>query len=50
MSMFLSLENLSTKNNQPKEEERLLIALSGLQNEEHWYNSKTSVSFISLKE
>ena len=37
------------KNNQPKEEERLLIALSGLQNEEHWYNSKTSVSFYQLK-
>ena len=27
----------------------MLIALSGLQNEEHWYNSKTSVSFYQLK-
>ena len=31
------------------EEEHLIIALSGLQNEEHWYNSKTAVSFYQLK-
>ncbi len=31
------------------EEDQLLIALSGLQNEEHWCNSKTSTSFYQLK-
>ena len=30
------------------EEENLIIVLSGLQNEEHWYNSKNSVSYFQL--
>ena len=32
-----------------KEEENLVIALSGLQNKEHWFNSKSEVSFFQLK-
>lgn len=31
------------------EEEHLVIALSGLQNEEHWFNGKLSSSFYQLK-
>ena len=34
--------------NKFREEENLIIALSGLQNEEHWYNSKNSVSYFQL--
>lgn len=31
-----------------QEEEQLILALCGLQNEEHWYNAKTSVSYYQL--
>lgn len=38
-----------TKNNTIKEEQHLTIGLSGLQNEEHWFNGKSPVSFFQLK-
>ena len=36
-------------NDKYKEEEHLLIALSGLQNDEHWFNGKQKSSFYQLK-
>ena len=36
-------------NNEYIEEEHLLIALSGLQNDEHWFNGKQKSSFYQLK-
>lgn len=36
-------------NDKFKEEEHLVIGLSGLQNKEHWYNGKESTSFYQLK-
>lgn len=38
-----------TKNEKFKEQQHLTIGLSGLQNEEHWYNGKSSTSFFQLK-
>mgnify|MGYP001376134233 CR=1 FL=1 len=35
--------------NKFNEEDHLLIALSGLQNEEHWYNGKEKSTFFQLK-
>ena len=37
------------KNDKYKEEEHLLIAISGLQNDEHWFNGKQKSSFHQLK-
>jgi phenylalanyl-tRNA synthetase beta chain len=36
-------------NDKFKEEEHLVIGLSGLQNDEHWYNGKEPTSFYQLK-
>lgn len=36
-------------NDRYKEEEHLLIAISGLQNDEHWFNGKQKSSFFQLK-
>jgi phenylalanyl-tRNA synthetase beta chain len=38
-----------TKNNKFKEQQHLTIGLSGLQNEEHWFNGKSPASFFQLK-
>ena len=37
------------KNKKFKEQQLLTIGLSGLQNDEHWFNSKSPVSFFQLK-
>ena len=37
------------ENNKYQEKEHLLISLSGLQNEEHWFNGKQPTSFHQLK-
>ena len=37
------------KNEKFKEQQHLTIGLSGLQNDEHWFNSKSPVSFFQLK-
>ena len=39
----------SEKGNEYEEENRLLIATTGLQNEEHWFNGKLESSFFQLK-
>lgn len=38
-----------TKNEKFKEQQHLIIGLSGLQNEEHWFNGKSPASFFQLK-
>ncbi|MBM78458.1 MAG: phenylalanine--tRNA ligase subunit beta [Crocinitomicaceae bacterium] len=38
-----------TKNDKFKEQQHLTIGLSGLQNDEHWFNGKSPVSFFQLK-
>lgn len=35
-------------NNEFLEQEHLVLALAGLQNEEHWFNSKSAVSYFQL--
>ena len=42
-------KSLFFKNNEYLEDTRLLIATTGLQNEEHWFNGKIKSSFFQLK-